>query len=122
MFMFYFRNFLLFLFLLVFAGRCGREKELCGCLWSMLLFSVNKVVVKVCLDFGRSVNFPILSVYMFSKVKENRITVFTGLNTADGSKSANTRRHQTNAASNQKMAFILASQPKKKKKGENKIQ
>ena len=80
----------------------------------MLLFSVNKVVVKVCLDFGRSVNLLIPSVNMFNKVKENCITVVTRLNTADGNKSTNTRRLQINATSNQKTAFIPASQAKKK--------
>ena len=100
----------------LFAGRCGREQELCGCLLSMLLFSVNKVVVKVCLDFGRSVNLLIPSVNVFNKVKENCITVVTRLNTADGNKSTNTRRLQINAASNQKTAFIPASQAKKKKR------
>ena len=95
-------------FSFVFAGRCGRELELCGCLWSMLLFSVNKVVVQVCLDFGRSVIFVSPNVNIFSKVQENCITVFTTLNSADGSKGTNTRRHQTNAASNQKISFIPA--------------
>ena len=72
-------------FSFVFAGRCGRELELCGCLWSMLLFSVNKVVVQVCLDFGRSVIFFSPNVNMCSKVQENCITLFPTLNTAHGS-------------------------------------
>ena len=96
------------IFFCVFAGRCGRELELCGCLWSMLIFSVNKLVVQVCLDFGRSVIFVSPNVNIFSKVQENCITVFTTLNSADGSKGTNTRRHQTNAASNQKISFIPA--------------
>jgi len=48
----------------------------------MLLFSIKKVVVKVCFDFGRSVNSLTPSVNVFSKVKENCIIVFTRLNTA----------------------------------------
>ena len=79
----------------------------------MLLFSVNKVVMKVCLDFGRSVIFRTPSVNMFNKVKDNFITVVTRLNTADGNKITNTRRLQINAPSNQKTAFIPASQAKK---------
>jgi len=48
----------------------------------MLLFSLKKVVVKVCFDFGRSENSLTPSVNAFSKVKGNCITVFTRLNTA----------------------------------------
>ena len=68
------------------------------------------------LDFGRSVNSLTPSINMFSKVKENCMTGFTRLDTADGSKRTNSRRHQTNAASNQKRAFIPASQAEKRKK------
>ena len=71
---------------LFFVGRCGREQELCGCLLSMLFFSVNKVVLKVCLDFGRSVIFCTPCVNMSNKVKENCIAVVTRLNTADGNR------------------------------------
>ena len=101
---------------LFFAGRCGREQELCGCLLSMLLFSVNKVVFKVCLDFGRSVIFRTPCVNMFSRVKENCIAVVTRLNMADGNKTASTRRLQTNAASNRKTALFQHRKQKKKRK------
>ena len=101
---------------LFFAGRCGREQELCGCLLSMLLFSVNKVVFKVCLDFGRSVIFRTPCVNMFSRVKENCIAVVTRLNMADGNKTANTRRLQIQSED----GFIPASRAKKKKRKEKK--
>ena len=100
---------------LSFAGRCGREQELCGCLLSMLLFSVNKVVVKVCLDFGRSAIFRTPCVNMFNKVKENCVAVVTRLNTADGNKTTNARRLQINAASNRKTALFQDRKQKKTK-------